>query len=385
MCDKVENILTNCRIVCRNEIICGTVVVKDGVIARIDSGSCTTRSGLAKEDLGGNYLLPGLIEMHTDNLEKYIAPRPGVLWPSAMAALLAHDMQLCGGGITTVFDAIAIGDLGHGGIRKKILNQSVDAIKTARDNDLLRADHYLHLRCEIADSAVLDMIETHRDDPLVRLLSIMDHTPGQRQWTNISKWRLYHRDEKWTDDDAERIITEQQELQKIHAGINRRVILEISRQKNIPVASHDDTTEEHSEDAARDGISISEFPTTLCAASRGKILGLKTVMGAPNVVRGESHSGNISAMELAERGLLDALSSDYMPISLLHAAFILNEKLRTPLCDTVAMVSSNIADMLGMNDRGKIAVGKRADLIEVALHEDLPVVNRVWRQGQQVL
>lgn len=378
----MKNILTNCKVVCRDEIIHGTVAVEDGVISQVDAGSCSSSS---VEDLGGNFLLPGLIEMHTDNLEKYIAPRPGILWPSTMAALLAHDMQICGGGITTVFDAIALGDLGHGGVRKKILNQSVEAIKTARENKLLRADHYLHLRCEIADKAVLEMIEVHRDDPLVRLLSIMDHTPGQRQWTNISKWRLYHRDKKWTDEDAERIIAERQELQKSHAHVNRKAILEISRQKNIPVASHDDTTEEHCEDAAREGISISEFPTTLNAASRGKQLGLKTVMGAPNVVRGESHSGNISALELAKGDLLDALSSDYMPISLLHAAFILNEKLCKPLCDTVAMVSSNIADMLGMDDRGRIAVGKRADLIEVGLHDGLPLVRRVWREGQQIL
>lgn len=377
----METIFTNTRLVCRNEIVCGSLVLRDGRITRIDTG---ISSACSAEDLNGDYLLPGLIEMHTDNLEKHIVPRPGILWPSVPAAVLAHDTQICGGGITTVFDAIAIGEHRESGVRRTILDNSVAAVRMAKEKCLLRADHYLHLRCEVADGGVLDMIEPYRDDPLVRLMSIMDHTPGQRQWMDLEKWRLYHRDKKWTDQEAEKFHRERLELQTRYAESNRRAIIALSRENGIPLASHDDTTEEHCEEAARDGIRISEFPTTLKAARKGKKLGLQTVMGAPNVVRGQSHSGNISALELARQGLLDALSSDYMPISLLHAPFVLHEKLEIPLPETVAMVSANIADMLKLEDRGEIRVGRRGDLVQVAVHDGLPLAKRVWREGKQI-
>jgi alpha-D-ribose 1-methylphosphonate 5-triphosphate diphosphatase len=269
-------------------------------------------------------------------------------------------------------------------MRRHILKTSIEAIKLAQKEKLLRADHMLHLRCEICDPAVLDLFEPYADDPLVQLVSIMDHTPGQRQWSDLEKYRQYHREKKWTDQEFEQNIIERKGLQRTYAERHRSQILAICREQQIPLASHDDTTEAHSIESANDGIAISEFPTTREAACKAKELKLHVIVGAPNLVRGNSHSGNVSAMELAEYGVLDGLSSDYYPLSLLHSAFILHQKLGVSLPDAVANVSSNIADLLNLEDRGSISPGKRADIIRVKLCDDLPVVRMMWRDGERI-
>ena len=377
----METFFTNARIVTRNEVVCGSLVVKNGRILAIDD---TRLPGARTVDLQGDLLLPGLIEIHTDNLEKNILPRPGVLWPSILASAIAHDVQVAGAGITTVFDAIAIGGLREGGLDDRILKESFAAIVKGHDLNLFKADHALHLRCDVADKQMVDHLSAYGEHPLVKLISVMDHTPGQRQWTDLKKWRLYHRDKKWTDQEADRIRAERLEMQRIYANKNRLSAIQFAGERGIPLASHDDTTLHDVVSAAEAGIAIAEFPTTLIAATAARKHGMFIVMGAPNVVRGGSHSGNISARDLAEKDLLDGLSSDYVPASLLHAAFYLAEELSIPLPKTVAMVSANVAHMVGLEDRGEIAVGKRADLIQVTLIDDLPVVRKVWRAGRYV-
>ncbi len=378
---KKEQVLTNARIVTRDSIIEGTVWVTKGTIRAVGTGSTSVPG---KIDFDGDYLLPGLIEMHTDSLEKHLIPRPGIMWPSFMGALLAHDTQISGAGITTVLDAIFIGDYHKDGMRRQILKNSISAIREAREKRLLRADHMLHLRCEISDAAVLDMFAPYADDPLVRLISVMDHTPGQRQWSNLERYRQFHRDKKWTDEEFRQSIADRIAIQQKHAHINRREILKVCKEKNLPVASHDDTTDAHSLESARDGIAISEFPTTLEAAQKAKELGMHVIMGAPNLVRGNSHSGNVSAAELAQKNLLDGLSSDYFPSSLLHASFLLHQQHRMSLPSAVAKVTANIADLLKLKDRGEIAPGKRADLTRVGMCGDLPVVRALWKAGAKV-
>jgi alpha-D-ribose 1-methylphosphonate 5-triphosphate diphosphatase len=377
----METFITNARIVTRNEVYWGGLVVKNGHILSIDN---MRLPGANIVDLHGDLLLPGLIEVHTDNLEKNILPRPGVLWPSILASAIAHDVQVAGAGITTVFDAIAIGGLREGGLDDRILKESFAAIVKGHDLNLFKADHALHLRCDVADKQMADHLSVYGEHPLVKLISLMDHTPGQRQWTDIQKWRLYHRDKKWTDQEAERIRAERLEMQRIYANKNRLCAIQFAGERGIPLASHDDTTLHDVVSAAEAGIAIAEFPTTLTAAIAARKQGMFIVMGAPNVVRGGSHSGNISARDLAAKDLLDGLSSDYVPTSLLHAAFCLAEELSIPLPKTVAMVSANVAQMVGLEDRGEIAVGKRADLIQVTLIDDLPVVRKVWRAGRYV-
>ncbi|GAA0570538.1 alpha-D-ribose 1-methylphosphonate 5-triphosphate diphosphatase [Caenispirillum bisanense] len=377
-----EMILTNARVVCRDRVIDGgTVVVRDGLIAEVAEGTSALPGAL---DLDGDYLLPGLIEMHTDNMEKHFVPRPGVLWPSPLAAVLGHDLQVAGAGITTVFDAISVGEYAEKGPRRNILAQSFAGVKHARAEGLTRADHFFHMRCEVSDPCVVEMFEPYAADPLVKLVSVMDHTPGQRQWTDVSKFVQYNKGENWSEQELADKLAFLRDVQDKYAIRHRRIIVDLCRTHGIPLASHDDATEEHVAEAVADGVVIAEFPITMTAAVKAREAGLKTVMGAPNVVRGGSHSGNMSAVDCAREGQLDGLSSDYVPSSLLFAAFVMMETLAMPLNEAIAKVSANVADMVGLTDRGRIAPGLRADLVRVTHTEHTPVVREVWVTGKRV-
>ena len=375
-----ETVFTNARVVKRDEIVEGSVKVTDGRIAAIDSGNVA--GGL---DLEGDFLVPGLIEMHTDNLEKHLVPRPGVLWPTPLSSILAHDMQIIGSGITTVFDAISVGEFQENSMRRHILGLAIEAIRQARRHELLRADHHVHMRCELADPAMVEIFSPFTHDPLVQLVSLMDHTPGQRQWRDMEQMRTFQRRENWSEEKIQAFVDDRRAKQAKYANTHRREVLKRLNGRAIPLASHDDTTAEHVEEAVGDGIGISEFPTTVEAARAARTRGMSIIMGAPNVVRGGSHSGNVSALDLASEGLLDGLSSDYAPKSLLHAAFVLHDRIGLGLPQAIATVSANVADAVGFNDRGEVAPDKRADLVRVRQIGEVPVVRSVWRDGQQTI
>jgi alpha-D-ribose 1-methylphosphonate 5-triphosphate diphosphatase len=379
---NTEILYRDAHIVTRTNILQGSVFAENGVIKEIGDIDAESSEII---DCRGDLLIPGLIELHTDNLEMNIQPRPGVIWPSMTAAAVAHDLQVAGAGITTVFDAIALGDVRENGLRGKIVADSIEAISTIKESGLFRADHQIHMRCEISSQDMEEMLMIHGCSDHVGLLSIMDHTPGQRQWSNLEDWRNFHREKKWTDEEAQAILDELREKQNRYADKHRRVAVEFARQHNLPLASHDDTTVADCEQAFNDGVCIAEFPTTQTAAQAAKERSLAVIMGAPNAVRGQSHSGNIRTLEVAERGLLDGLSSDYVPASLLQAAFVIHHRLSIPLPDTVAMVSANIANLVHMDDRGEIAVGKRADLVRVSICDNVPVVKQVYRSGVRIV
>jgi alpha-D-ribose 1-methylphosphonate 5-triphosphate diphosphatase len=379
MNDKL--LFTNCRVVLADQVVEASVSVADGVIRAIDGPA--ERAEIV--DFEGDYLLPGLVELHTDNLEKHLEPRPGVMWPSSLAAVLAHDGQIAAAGITTVFDAISLGDFDSKGNRGAMLEGSVQALREARTANILRAEHLLHLRCELADASVIDLFNRFADEPVLRLVSVMDHTPGQRQWADIDHFRQFHRNKGWSEAELQAEVLKRQRRMEEHSGRNRQMVIARSRAVGVPIASHDDTTAEHIAEAVADGIAIAEFPTSREAADLARRNGMKVIMGAPNLVRGGSHSGNISTEELSIAGLVDALSSDYVPISLLHAAIALHQRHGIDLTETVAMVSRTPAQMVGLDDRGEIAVGRRADLIRVRLAGEVPVVRAAWRQGQRIV
>jgi alpha-D-ribose 1-methylphosphonate 5-triphosphate diphosphatase len=252
---------------------------------------------------------------------------------------------------------------------------------------LLRADHFLHLRCEIPMPSVVEEAKELIDRPDVRLMSLMDHTPGQRQFRDEAKLRDYYRGKNGGKTDAELDVLFERRFfyQKTYAATNTRQIVALAHQYEIPLASHDDTTEENVADAVRDRVSVAEFPTTMEAARGLHQAGIGILMGAPNVVRGGSHSGNIAAIDLAREGLLDILSSDYIPSSLLMAALQLPKHVPAiDLASAVRTVTKTPAEAVGLADRGEIAAGKRADLIRVHVARDVPVVRSVWREGQRV-
>ncbi|NBV89066.1 MAG: alpha-D-ribose 1-methylphosphonate 5-triphosphate diphosphatase, partial [Betaproteobacteria bacterium] len=316
-------ILTNATVVTHDDAFLGTVEVESGRIHSISEG----RSMLPQAvDLEGDWLIPGLVEIHTDNLEKHLMPRPGVLW-NGESAFRIHDAQLACSGITTAFDGVVIGDIEANTPRGRFLEISLAAIHALADSPLTRVEHLLHLRCELANHDVWDHYGVLVDHPRVQLISLMDHTPGQRQWRDMGKYREYtERHGRLSDEAFEALVADRRSAQAEHAERQRQRLVTDARARGLALASHDDTSVEHVCQAHEEGISISEFPTTVEAAQAAQRLGLKTVMGAPNVVKGGSHSGNVAAMTLAQMGLLDALSSDYVPASLLDAAFLLKDE-----------------------------------------------------------
>ncbi len=378
-----EQVLTNARIVLPDDTIDGSLCMRGDEIA--DIGETGSRPPGAI-DIGGDWLLPGLVDLHTDNLERHFAPRPGVTWPS-LPAVLAHDAQIAAAGITTVFDALSAGDLNDDSVRVRSLSEMVGALRAARERGLLRVDHLTHLRCEVSHARVVEIFGRYVDSADIRLVSVMDHTPGQRQFTRMDKYKEYYQGKYgMTDEELERFTAEKLKRRERYSAPNRAAIVKECRRREIVLASHDDATPEHIDEAIGEGVALSEFPTTVEAAEKAHRAGLSVLMGAPNLVLGGSHSGNVSAMELARLGVLDALSSDYVPSSMLHAAFRLwQEGVEPELQDAVATVSAAPARIAGLHDRGEIRVGKRADLVRVAMSGDTPTVAAVWRGGTRIV
>jgi alpha-D-ribose 1-methylphosphonate 5-triphosphate diphosphatase len=374
-------LLTNARIVTPDAVVDGTVVVRDGAIVEVAPGATRAAGAL---DLGGDWLLPGFVELHTDNLERQLSPRPGVRWP-ADAAMLQHDAQVAAAGITTVCDAVCVGFYGGKRERLDFLELSLDVLRRAREAGALKAEHLLHLRLEVTDPGCIELFEPLMAEPGLALVSFMDHTPGQRQWHDLDRYRTFHMGRSVrTEDELQVMIERRIAEQREHAAASVARLRALLDGHPAVRASHDDTTAEHVAEARGLGVTISEFPTTLVAAAAARAAGLGIVMGAPNLVLGGSHSGNVAAAELAARGLLDALSSDYVPASLAQAVFRLAGGHGIALPEAVATVSTGPAAMLGLTDRGAIAVGQRADLVRVRPVGTTPHIVSVWRAGERI-
>jgi alpha-D-ribose 1-methylphosphonate 5-triphosphate diphosphatase len=387
-----ETVLSNARIVGAEEIAHGSVLIRDGLIADLSSGVSA-----AGEDLGGEYLLPGVVELHTDHLEYHLSPRPGVQW-DPLPAVLACDAQLTAAGATTVFDAVRIGTGGTGkrNAATGAARHLADSIELAAEAGLLRADHAIHVRCEVSCPDCLDAFGEFADDPHVRLVSLMDHTPGQRQYADIEVFKRYHIGRGHvTEAGFDAFVAPLIERSARYADVHRRAIAQLAAQRGITLATHDDATREHVAESVALGVRICEFPTTVLAAGAADSCGQHIVMGAPNLVRGGSQSGNVAAAELLERGLLHILSSDYVPSSPLQAVFQLAADGVLGLADGARLISGNPARSVGLDDRGEIAVGQRADLVRVQPHDlpaterhplgrRVPVVRAVYRQGDRV-
>jgi alpha-D-ribose 1-methylphosphonate 5-triphosphate diphosphatase len=376
-----EIVLTNARIVAPSEVFLGTVALRAGRIARIDQG----RSALsAAQDLEGDLLLPGLVDVHTDNLEKHMMPRPGVRW-SSRAALLAHDAQVAAAGITTVLDALCVGEVEHADQRDQMFREGVAELRALAPRGLLRAEHLLHLRCEISVEGMQESFALVAEEPLVRMVSLMDHTPGVGQFADVEKYKRKNAKTLGMNEaEAEAYVARRWAMRERVREPNRAAILEAVAGRDIALASHDDRTIEEVAEWAGAGIGISEFPVTAEAARAARAHGMGIVAGAPNVVRGGSHSGNVRAADLLRDGLVDVLASDYVPGAMLNAAFLVHERLHIPLPAAVATVTQRPALMVGLADRGAIVPGLRADLVQVHLADGHPLVRQVWREGRRI-
>ncbi|PIG95414.1 alpha-D-ribose 1-methylphosphonate 5-triphosphate diphosphatase [Gloeocapsopsis sp. IPPAS B-1203] len=374
-----EQIYTNYRLQLPEQEILGTLVVRDRLIADIQPGVVAIG-----QDGGGDYLLPGLIELHTDNLECCVSPRPGVRW-SVEAAAAYHDRATISAGITTVCDAIAVGSVNSHSLRLTHFAAMIDAIYHGQVAGVFVAEHRLHLRCELSYDQAYYVAAQYADCPLLSLISLMDHAPGDRQFVRTDKFEKYYVGKYGVAADRISTLTQiwQQEHHH-HASVNRTAIAQLAQLKGITLASHDDTTVSHIQQAVQDQVAIAEFPTTLAAAKAAKSSSLQVLVGAPNVVLGGSQSGNVAAKQLVEQSLVDIISSDYAPQSLLHAIFLISRYLNQPIYKVMRLATSNPAQAIHLqHDRGSLAIGKRADLIAVR-DRSVPQLTAVICRGNRV-
>ncbi|CAA0111405.1 Alpha-D-ribose 1-methylphosphonate 5-triphosphate diphosphatase [Starkeya nomas] len=378
----MEAILTNARLILEDRVIDGTLVHESGRIRAIDEGRSHAPGAV---DCEGAYLAPGLIDLHTDALEGHFIPRPKVIWPDARAAALAHDGQMAASGVTTVYDAICAGGFDQAKADRRALYEvMLDAVEEGTTRGLFRVDHRIHLRCELTDRTLPELVDAALGRPNLALASLMDHTPGTRQWRNVEHLKVYLTGigKGGADIDAE--VADRIERARGAVAGNYDKMVALFSSSGIVLASHDDTTPDHVREAVEAGCTISEFPTTLEAARAARQSNLATIGGAPNVVRGGSHSGGVSMRDLAAEGLLDALASDYVPASLLQAALALTRTAGLSIPAALALVTAAPARLAGLDDRGRLAEGLRADLVSFRLAEDTPVVGEVLLAGRRV-
>lgn len=335
-------------------------------------------------DCGGDLVLPGLVELHTDNVERHIEPRPEVDWPH-LPALLAHDAELASTGITTVFDAMRVGSI-HSGKGRYIdyARKLADELLAARAQGMFKISHFLHLRAEICSETLLDELAAFGSEDRVGIVSLMDHTPGQRQFRDLTALKTYVAKKRGMNDAefAEHVENLLSLQERFGAKHEKGAVSEATRLGAV-LASHDDTTAEHVATSATNGVGFAEFPTTVEAALACREQGIAVMMGAPNLIRGGSHSGNVAAEDLAKQDLLDIVSSDYVPSALLLSAFHL-ARIWDDLPRAIATVTRNPAKAARLDDRGVLQIGMRGDVLRVRQTEAAPLLRGVWSQGTKI-
>ena len=376
-----ETILTNAMLVLPDAVVAGTLVLRDGLIAEVQPGRSALPGAI---DCGGDHLIPGVVDVHTDNLERQVQPRANARWPSR-SALLAHDAQCAAAGVTTVFDALCLGDLGFDPGRVQTFREGVADLTALAPTGLLKSDHFLHLRCELPAVDMVDSVESVADHPMVRMVSLMDHSPGIGQYRDMARYRvLRQKQQQMSDAAVDARIAELLERRARLREPQRRWLLDRLAHRDLPLASHDDDEIAEVARNAADGIRISEFPVTLAAAQAAREIGVEIIAGAPNIVRGGSHSGNVAVTDLIAAGTIDALASDYVPAALIEAAFTAADSTGIGLPAAVAMITDRPARMARLADRGRLEAGLRADLVRLAAFGAIPVVREVWRGGARV-
>ncbi len=375
-----EIILTNAVLILRDDLKRGTIIVRDGKIAEINDGVSHAPGAI---DVDGDYIMPGVVDVHTDNLERQVMPRVNARWPSR-SAMLSHDAQTAAAGVTTVLDALCLGDLGFDIERIRTFQDGVRDLDALSVTGLLKSEHFLHLRCETPALDVIELVDPVADHPRVRMVSFMDHSPGVGQYADIENYRKMRRRGGMTEEQIDARIVRLLEQREKYRRPNRDALLARVAHLDISLASHDDQTVENIDENVADGIMISEFPVRMAAAQAARAQGMMVIAGAPNIVRGGSHSGNVSAAEMVRAGTVDAFASDYVPAALVEAAFLSVEQCNITLPEAVAMITDAPARMARLPDRGRIEVGLRADLLRVRVFEGQPVVRQVWRSGERV-
>jgi alpha-D-ribose 1-methylphosphonate 5-triphosphate diphosphatase len=375
-----ETILTNAQLVFPDRVEAGTLVLYDGRIAEVQPGRSHAPGAI---DLDGDHLIPGVIDVHTDNLERQVQPRAQARWPSR-SAFLSHDAQTAAAGVTTVLDALCLGDLGFDAERTATFINGVADLDALAPTGLLKSEHFLHLRCELPALDMLELLEMVAEHPAVRMASLMDHSPGVGQYSDVERYRAMRRRGGLSADEVDRRIDVLLEQRERLRGAQRRALLDRLAHRHLPLASHDDWRDDEIIENAADGVMISEFPVSMAAAQSARAHGMQIIAGAPNIVRGGSHSGNVAAVDLVREHLVDVFASDYVPPAMIEAVWRAASETRIGLPAAVATITDAPARMLKMADRGRIEAGLRADLVRIRPLDGLPVVRTVWRAGERI-
>lgn len=371
----------NARLVLDDHIVLGAIHVADDRIIGLTEGDAVPPASI---DCRGDYIVPGLVELHTDNLERHMEPRPSVELPHS-SAILAHDGELASTGITTVFDALRVGAVSTNGNQgKQYARGFASEILELQAANALRVRHLIHLRAEVCSETLIKELEEFGPEDSVGLMSLMDHTPGQRQFRDLEKLKIYYTGKHgYSEAEFDDLVQTRRALGDAKRDLHQHAARAAAKRLRATFASHDDTTAAHVKASKSMGIKLAEFPTTPEAAQACRDQGIAIIMGAPNLIRNGSHSGNVSAVELAQNGLLDIVSSDYVPALLMASAFRLAE-LWNDLPRAIRTVTASPAKATGLEDRGRLAVGCLADLVRVGTYDGTPVVRGVWRGGRQI-
>ncbi|SHG47521.1 alpha-D-ribose 1-methylphosphonate 5-triphosphate diphosphatase [Cognatishimia maritima] len=373
--------LANAQLVLTDRVVTGAVKIEQGIINEITEGEGVPDGAV---DCQGDLVLPGLVELHTDNVERHIEPRPEVDWPH-LPALIAHDAELASVGITTVFDAMRVGSI-HSGKGRYIdyARKLADELLAARAEGLFKISHFLHLRAEICSETLLEELAAFGPEDRVGIVSLMDHTPGQRQFCDLTALKTYVAKKRGMNNaEFEEHVENLLSLQKRFGAKHEAGAVKEANRLGSVLASHDDTTKEQVVISASNGVGFAEFPTTVEAAEACRDQGIAVMMGAPNLIRGGSHSGNVAAEDLAKADLLDIVSSDYVPSALLLSAFQL-ARIWDDMPRAISTVTRNPAKAARLSDRGALEVGLRGDVLRVRPVGQTPLLRGVWSQGHKV-
>lgn len=375
----MKTYLVHARIILKDTIIeDGSVLIEDGEITAINSDIVGADKVI---DLKGKTLMPGMIDLHCDALEKEVEPRPNVHFPLDFACAQA-DKRNAAAGITTVYHALSFAHEELGVRNNDFAAKIAHAVHDWRPHGLV--DNRVHCRYEITDETGLPVLKGLIEDNAMHLISMMDHTPGQGQFKDMAAYSNYLTQTYKKTADEVNVIVERKLEAASSAFLRMEELAHAAHAAGISVASHDDDSLERVETMNNIGADISEFPISLEAAKAAKEAGMSTIFGAPNILRGKSQSGSMKAIEAIHEGVADCLCADYSPASLIVAVFKIPELSDIDLPAAVRLVTSNPAKAARLDDRGEIAVGKRADLIVVDTPAGLPQVSHVWSNGVSV-
>ncbi|MEA3405379.1 MAG: alpha-D-ribose 1-methylphosphonate 5-triphosphate diphosphatase [Pseudomonadota bacterium] len=369
--------ITNANLVLENDILeQASLLIENGVISAINPEQVPDNA--QSINAHGQTLMPGMVDLHCDALEKEVEPRPNVHFPLDFACAQA-DKRNAAAGITTVFHALSFANEELGVRNNQFAKDIAESVHQFQPHALV--DNRVHCRYEITDPTGLPILMELMEKQSMHLVSLMDHTPGQGQFKDLAAYKAYFgKSYQKSEEELDELIAKKQ--QQAEGAMERvELLVKKAHENGISVASHDDDCVERVDTMTALGVDISEFPINLETAQYAREKGMKTIMGAPNILRGKSQSGSMRALDAVNAGVCDCLCADYAPAALIVAVFKLPTISALSLPQAVQLVTKNPAEAAKLNDRGVIEVGKRADLISVANLDGLVQVSEVFVAG----